>query len=81
LLYVVCSLFPEEGEQQARRFLQRNADALAIDLPGGAPFVQLLPAQSAHGATWTGGELPLVHDGFFYALFEKTIRTDPPVPS
>jgi 16S rRNA (cytosine967-C5)-methyltransferase len=81
LLYVVCSLFPEEGEQQARRFLQRNADALAIDLPGGAPFVQLLPAHSTYGAAWTGGELPLVHDGFFYALFEKAIRTETPVPS
>ena len=72
LLYVVCSLFPEEGEQQARRFLQRNADARAVDLPGGAPFVQLLPAHSAHGEPWPADrEVPLLHDGFFYALFEK----------
>ena len=72
LLYVVCSLFPEEGEQQARRFLQRNDDARAIDLPGGAPFVQLLPAHSAHGEPWPADrEVPVVHDGFFYALFEK----------
>ena len=72
LLYVVCSLFPEEGEQQARRFLQRNADARAIDLPGGAPFVQLLPAHSAHGEPWPADrEVPVMHDGFFYALFEK----------
>jgi 16S rRNA (cytosine967-C5)-methyltransferase len=72
LLYVVCSLFPEEGEQQARRFLQRNDDARAVDLPGGAPFVQLLPAHSAHGEPWPADrEVPLLHDGFFYALFEK----------
>ena len=72
LLYVVCSLFPEEGEQQARRFLQRNGDARAIDLPGGAPFVQLLPAHSAHGEPWPADrEVPVMHDGFFYALFEK----------
>ena len=53
LLYVTCSVFPEEGELQARWWLSRVPDAVRLDAPG-----QLLPS--------------LTHDGFFYALFEKS---------
>jgi 16S rRNA (cytosine967-C5)-methyltransferase len=69
LLYVVCSVFAEEGVQQADRFATRHADARPLALPGaGRAQLQLLPAQ---GAAWSHG-LPSVHDGFFFAMFEKT---------
>jgi 16S rRNA (cytosine967-C5)-methyltransferase len=71
LLYVVCSVFPEEGERQAERFASRWADAHSVPLPssGTRAFVQLLPGEVAQ--TYGGG-LPTVHDGFFFALFEKS---------
>ena len=69
LLYVVCSVFPEEGPRQAERFAARHADARPLALPGiGQSQLRLLPA---HGAGWSRG-LPSVHDGFFFAMFEKT---------
>jgi 16S rRNA (cytosine967-C5)-methyltransferase len=73
LLYVVCSLFTEEGSEQAERFLERWADARPLVLPGQrAGSVQLLPTPLALVGPWPGGaSTPSVHDGFFYALFEK----------
>ncbi|CAM3381752.1 16S rRNA (Cytosine(967)-C(5))-methyltransferase RsmB [Bordetella sputigena] len=59
LLYVTCSVFPDEGERQAAAFAARHADARRLDAPG-----QLLPVAS--DATDT-----TQHDGFFYALFAK----------
>jgi 16S rRNA (cytosine967-C5)-methyltransferase len=38
LLYVTCSIFPAEGEEQASRFERSHADAVRLDAPG-----QLLP--------------------------------------
>ncbi len=87
LLYVTCSILPEEGEAQARWFESTHADAVRLDAPG-----QLLPA--ADGALAGGAESgaasearPLAagneadartvavrtadHDGFFYARFQK----------
>lgn len=70
LLYVVCSVFPDEGREQVRAFLGRHADARALPLAPGLPAeLALAPAQSAEPAA---SELPSVHDGFFYALIEKT---------
>lgn len=57
LLYVTCSVFPEENEARVCEFLARTPLARRLDLAGGAP-AQLLP----------GAE----HDGFFFALLEKT---------
>ena len=71
LLYVVCSLFPEEGREQIARFGERHADARQLKLPAS----QLLPAAVAEPAAvsaWQGSDLPTLHDGFFYALLEKT---------
>jgi 16S rRNA (cytosine967-C5)-methyltransferase len=69
LLYVVCSVFPEEGPRQADRFMARHANARPIALPGiGESQLRLPPL---HGAGWSRG-LPSVHDGFFFAMFEKT---------
>ena len=55
LLFVTCSLWPQESEAQAAAFAVRH-NALRLDAPG-----QLLPASGA-------GE---DHDGLFYALFQK----------
>ena len=71
LLYVVCSLFPEEGREQIARFGERHSDARQLNLPAS----QLLPASVAEPAAvsaWRGSDLPTLHDGFFYALLEKT---------
>ncbi len=58
LLYATCSIFPQEGEQQALRFLESHADAVRLPAPG-----QLLPAGS--------GDHDFPSDGFFYALFAR----------
>ncbi|HEY9573120.1 MAG TPA: 16S rRNA (cytosine(967)-C(5))-methyltransferase RsmB [Pusillimonas sp.] len=58
LLYATCSIFPQEGEHQATRFLERHNDAVRLPAPG-----QLLPLTD---------DTLVSHDGFFYALFAKT---------
>ena len=69
LLYVVCSVFTEEGSRQADAFAARHADARPLALPGlTGGRLRLAPS---HGAVWSTG-LPSVHDGFFFAIFEKT---------
>lgn len=68
LLYATCSVFPQEGSQQAAAFLGRHADAIASPAPG-----QLLPqeppGQTGHDASPMA---PRSQDGFFYALFTKS---------
>jgi 16S rRNA (cytosine967-C5)-methyltransferase len=70
LLYVTCSIFPEEGEQQARWFEAACEDAVRLDAPG-----QLLPraASGGAGSEGTAGvpDPTTDHDGFFYARFQK----------
>ncbi len=71
LLYVTCSVFPQEGVEQARAFLARHADAIASPAPG-----QLLPQEPAPDQT--GDDLGAdaarhSQDGFFYALFTKAL--------
>jgi 16S rRNA (cytosine967-C5)-methyltransferase len=55
LLFVTCSLWPQESEAQAAAFAVRNG-AVRLDAPG-----QLLPTSGA------GQD----HDGLYYALFQK----------
>ena len=72
LLYVTCSIFPTEGEQQARWFESHLQDAIRLQAPGQllpqsgtlAEPVADLPATAARNAM---GD----HDGFYYALFQK----------
>lgn len=58
LLYATCSIFPQEGEQQAQRFMEAHADAERLPAPG-----QILPLPDV------GDQAS--QDGFFYALFAK----------
>jgi 16S rRNA (cytosine967-C5)-methyltransferase len=63
LLYTTCSIFLEENSLQVADFLTRHADAKQLPLCGmhtleGTPDGQLLPDDE--------------HDGFFYALLQKT---------
>lgn len=44
LLYVTCSVFPEEGEEQADWFAAEHADALRLSAPG-----QILPTEVNDG--------------------------------
>jgi 16S rRNA (cytosine967-C5)-methyltransferase len=56
LLYVTCSVFPEENGMVLDAFCARTPQARHSALPAGAP-AQLLPCAR--------------HDGFFYGLLEK----------
>jgi 16S rRNA (cytosine967-C5)-methyltransferase len=72
LLYVVCSVFPEEGARQVAAFLSQRRDARLLALPAapaGGHTVQLVPSDK--GAAADINILPSMHDGFFFALFEK----------
>jgi 16S rRNA (cytosine967-C5)-methyltransferase len=77
LLYVVCSVFAEEGRRQVSSFLQRQPGARSIRIPGDdLAGLQLLPCTTAATAV-TGAQpdataIPVLHDGFFFALLEKT---------
>ncbi len=44
MLYVTCSIFPDEGEHQIANFLQQNADAIRLAAPG-----QILPHNNGDG--------------------------------
>lgn len=58
-LYITCSVFPQEGIEQAQWIEQQFDDAERLPAPG-----QLLPlATQDNPRPW--------HDGFFYALFRK----------
>lgn len=57
MLYATCSVFAAENEDQVTAFTRRHADALRLTIAG-APHLQLLPNAA--------------HDGFFYALLQKT---------
>lgn len=67
LLYVVCSIFPEEGPEQIREFVSRHPDAQLKDKPGlEGGMLRLIPTECEKNPV-----LPRNHDGFFYALLTK----------
>jgi len=68
LLYCTCSVFRAEGDQQMQTFLAHHTDALLKPSPG-----HLLP-QSGVEATVFPDNLMREHDGFYYALLEKSGR-------
>lgn len=62
LLYITCSVFPQEGEAQILAFLARTPDAIRRPAPG-----QILPYYLDDGSLCVSG------DGFFYARLEKRL--------
>jgi 16S rRNA (cytosine967-C5)-methyltransferase len=69
LLYVTCSIFPDEGERQARWFERVLEDAVRLGAPG-----QLLPTVAGSRDPLDdrcGAGSDFDHDGFFYARFQK----------
>jgi 16S rRNA (cytosine967-C5)-methyltransferase len=58
LLFVTCSVFPEEGVQPVEAFLAQQPDAQLEPLDGYSP---LLPSSNTS----------LKHDGFYYARIRK----------
>ena len=62
LLYITCSVFPQEGETQILQFLARTPDAIRKPAPG-----QILPYYLDDGSLCVSG------DGFFYARLEKRL--------
>jgi 16S rRNA (cytosine967-C5)-methyltransferase len=57
LLYVTCSIFPEENAEQIQAFLARHGNARRLALPEALGNGQLLPDEA--------------HDGFYYALLQR----------
>ena len=66
LLYCTCSVFRAEGDNQLQTFVTRHKEALIRPSPG-----HLLP-QSGVKATGLPDNLSGEHDGFYYALLEKS---------
>lgn len=66
LLYVTCSIFNEENQQQIDDFLQKNNDATQLPL--------LLTKEIDKNIQIANGQLipSSQHDGLFYALLQKT---------
>jgi 16S rRNA (cytosine967-C5)-methyltransferase len=66
LLYCTCSVFRAEGDNQLQTFVAHHKDALISPSPG-----HLLP-QSGVKATGLPDNLSGEHDGFYYAMLEKS---------
>lgn len=66
LLYVTCSIFNEENQQQIDAFLLKNPDATQLPLILTNENHQNI--QSEHGQLIPNSK----HDGLFYALLQKT---------
>ena len=65
LLYVTCSIFAEENQQQIDHFLKYNSDATQLLLELTDDRIKNLNIQ--HGQLLPSA----THDGFFYALLQK----------
>jgi 16S rRNA (cytosine967-C5)-methyltransferase len=63
LLYVTCSLLPQENEEQIADFLSNRDDAMEITIDGSWGHAR------SHGRQTLPGEDSM--DGFFYALLQK----------
>jgi 16S rRNA (cytosine967-C5)-methyltransferase len=66
LLYCTCSVFKAEGDDQLKTFLEHNTDAHLMPSLG-----HLRPQNNTQTTTLTDN-LAGDHDGFYYALLEKT---------
>ncbi len=68
LLYVTCSVFRAEGQDQIDAFLQRQADAAIAASPASPGHLLPLPDNDDEPQA---AEASTAADGFFYALIEK----------
>ena len=74
LVYCTCSVFRAEGEAQIAAFLAHNSAALLRPAPG-----HFLPRDRAHPEGVRDNE-PRDHDGFYYAVVQKSARHAPDRP-
>ena len=68
LLYCTCSVFRAEGDAQVQTFLAHNTDAQLLPSPG-----HLIPGNADKGGA-VPDNLTGDHDGFFYALLQKSAQ-------
>ena len=66
MVYCTCSIFKAEGDAQMKAFLARNTTATSLPAPG-----HLIPGKAAKDGSVADNRLG-DHDGFFYALLEKS---------
>jgi 16S rRNA (cytosine967-C5)-methyltransferase len=71
LVYCTCSVFRAEGEAQVRAFLARNTTAVSRPAPG-----HLWPRHAGEGGPLPDNS-PSDHDGFFYAVLQKSALDAP----
>ena len=73
LLYVTCSVFNEENQQQIDLFLQKNTDATQLPLLLTKNLDKNLDKNIAKNIQIAHGQLipTYQHDGLFYALLQK----------
>lgn len=74
LVYCTCSVFRAEGQEQVEAFLAHNSAALLRPGPG-----HLMPQGRAGGWTVPDNQ-PSDHDGFFYAVLQKSALDAPAGP-
>lgn len=74
LVYCTCSVFRAEGEQQVAAFLARNSTAVLRPGPG-----HLMPSNRAQAGGLPDNR-PSDHDGFFYAVLQKSALDAPARP-
>jgi 16S rRNA (cytosine967-C5)-methyltransferase len=68
LLYCTCSVFRAEGDDQVQTFLAHNTDAQLLPSPG-----HLIPANGDKPGAVPDNQSG-DHDGFFYALLQKSTQ-------
>ncbi|GGH57708.1 ribosomal RNA small subunit methyltransferase B [Comamonas phosphati] len=66
MVYCTCSVFKAEGDAQVQAFLARNTTAQSLPAPG-----HLIPGKADKPGCVADNALG-DHDGFFYALLEKS---------
>jgi len=71
LIYCTCSVFRAEGQQQVEAFLAHNSAAVLQPGPG-----HLMPRSGADGGPLPDNQ-PSDHDGFFYAVLQKSALDAP----
>lgn len=78
LLYATCSVFKAENEQQIEWFLEQQVDASLCELAVSADAKDIQPGTAVEGRAKLGLQLfpqeEQLHDGFYYALLQKSAR-------